>query len=78
MSEAGDVWFEIPGQTITSLRLEDGERSELVALVFHEGLADLIASLLMATQPMPDGVVVVTRLETVHPDQLETWIREET
>lgn len=75
MPDAGDVWFEIPGQTITSLRLEDGERSEVVALVFHEGLADVIASLLRATEPMPEGVVIVTRLETVHPDELERWIR---
>lgn len=72
------VELEISGETMSTIRLtsEAEERSEIIAIVFDEKVADEIAWFLCDRFPMPENCVIEARLESVSPDKLEEWIRD--
>lgn len=76
--EPEPVELEISGETMSSIRLTaEGEgRSEVIALVFNEKVADEIGEFLADRWPLPVDCVIEVRLESVHADKLEEWIRD--
>jgi nitrogen regulatory protein PII-like uncharacterized protein len=78
-NEKVDVYLTVPGDTCSSIQLveEDGDENVVVAIVFNERLAEEIGEFIVDRYDQPEGTVIQVKLEHVHPDMLETWIREE-